>query len=206
MIPRSLLDAIAALINRALASDPAAMPVLEKMQGRRIAVHCSRPLVQLELRLNPAGVELVAGDQLTPADVTLTGELAALVRLGTTAARGESDFSNSGVQIQGDVGLLLQLSRTLAQLDIDWEFLLGQLVGETPARFLFMGLEQGAAYRPMVRDQLMKVGSDLAENHLRLASQPNLEQLRSEARQLVFRLDRLQARVERLSPTLGETL
>lgn len=196
----SSLKRVQDLINQALATDDAAAAALQSMQGASVGVHCLSPSLSLWMQIDQGQVQL--GRWPEPSDVkpvvSIRGKAADLVRLGMRMAdQGSADLSGSGVSIEGDVGVLLQISRTFERLDIDWEYLLARLVGEKPARFACMGLSEAGKMAPGVKARSLQMGNQLVSRFGLLRS-ADVEAVGQQLRDLQYRIDRVQARISQL--------
>lgn len=197
MIPDQLLRLAEAGINKALQTDSLASSELASLQGKTFAVECQSPPIPISLAADSSGVTLSNGVS-EQADVVLVGTLPSLMNLASSIVRDQSDFSSSGVEIRGDVGSLLQLSRSLSRLDIDWEDLLGNLIGEIPARLFFLGLERSKQNFPVIKDKVTEVSTSFIFETLGAAKPEQATELREDLRQLQYRVDRIQARIDLL--------
>jgi ubiquinone biosynthesis accessory factor UbiJ len=197
LIPDSLLNFAETAINRAIKTDALAATELATLAGKSFAVECQKPPIELSLSADTEGITLSDGIDEN-ASVILAGNLPALMSLATSVAKDKSDFANSGVEIRGDVGALLQLSRVLSRLDIDWEDLLGSLIGEIPARLLFLGKERLNEKRPYIKDTLSRVSTSFFIDQVGIASSGQAVEFRDDLRQLQYRIDRVQARIRKI--------
>ena len=196
----SSLKLAESLLNQALATDETAADNLKSLQGASLGIHCLVPPLSLWLQLEGGQVRLARwqeGSDDTP-QVSISGKATNLVRMGMQIAdQGSADFSASGVSVEGDVGVLLGISRAFSRLDIDWEYLLGQLVGEKPARFAFMGLAEARKVAPQLQARGREVGSELV-SQLGLLRNADIEPAQQQVRELQYRIDRVQARLKNL--------
>jgi ubiquinone biosynthesis protein UbiJ len=112
--------------------DPEGKAKLTALVGKTICLQITAPV--LTLYLQPTRHGLSISEQLdADADATLTGPLSAFVRLGLGGA--ESGVLSSGkISMQGDVDIGQSFQKAFAQLDLDWEEVIAQLIGDTPAR------------------------------------------------------------------------
>lgn len=197
MIPDQLLTFAESAINKALKTDSLAASELASLQGKTFAIECQSPPVPISLSADADGVVLSNGIA-EEASVVLVGTLPALMTLASSIARDESDFSSSGVEIRGDVGALLQLSRAMARLDIDWEDIVGSFIGEIPARLFFLGLERLQEKKPVIKEKVSEVSANFMIGPAGLAKADQATEMRDQLRQMQYRLDRLQARISKI--------
>lgn len=198
MIPDQLLRLAESGINKALETDSLASSELASLQGKTFAIECQSPPLPISLNADSSGVSLSNGIA-EDASVVLAGTLPALMSLAASIAKDESDFSSSGVEIRGDVGALLQLSRALSKVDIDWEDILGGFLGEIPARLFFLGLERSKEKAPEIKQKVSEVSASFLTENLAVARSEQTAEIRENLRQLQYRLDRIQARIGELS-------
>ena len=203
MIPDALLNLAEASINKALHTDALAASELSSLKGKVFAVECQSPPLPVSLEADDEGVRLTNGVS-EQADVVLSGALPDLMRLGLSLAKNESDFSSSGVEIRGDVSALLQLSRVLSRLEIDWEEILGSLIGEIPARLFFLGLERFQQVAPDIQEKTKEVSANFLSETAGMATADEAADIRERLRQLQYRLDRVQAKLNKLTPERAE--
>lgn len=116
-------------LNTALKFDPGTRGKLAAINGKVLAVQVLQPAFTFYLR--------ATGDQLdvlgyceTPANATLSGTAADIGRL---AMASNSSLADSGVRVEGEVGLLNHYQQLIRELDIDWEDALAGLMGDLPA-------------------------------------------------------------------------
>lgn len=196
MIPDALLGFAESAINRALETDSLAASELSSLQGKVFAIECQSPALPISLYTDSEGVGFSNGIR-EDASVVLAGSLPNLMTLAAALARDESDFSSSGVEIRGDVGALLQLSRVLSRLDIDWEEILGSFIGEIPARLFFLGLERIQEVAPEFKEKSKEVSTNFMTGPAGIAKAEEAADIRERLRQLQYRLDRIDAAINK---------
>ena len=192
-----LFDSVARAINSTLETDPATLQKLAKLEGQIYAVHCTLPPLNLNFRLQAEGIELLSS--VEHADVTLRGTALALVRLLVEAARESGAINQSSVDITGDATSLLQLSRAFADLEIDWEELLSRLVGDVAARAISQALQQSRDWEARNRPRHLGMVRGFAHDNLGLVPTDRVRTLAERSRELQYRLDRLEARINLLA-------
>lgn len=114
------------LINNALVYDPGTRIGLKKLQGQVLAIHITAPKVQFFVTPDEEGLRLMAqweGD----VDTRISGSLLALT---TIASQDIHNLKNSGVEVMGKTALLADLQYLLKNVDIDWEEILTQFLGD----------------------------------------------------------------------------
>ena len=196
MIPDALLGFAESAINRALDTDALAASELSTLRDKVFAIECLSPALPISLYTDSEGIGLSNGIR-EDASVVLSGSLPSLMTLAAGLARNESDFSSSGVEIRGDVGALLQLSRVLSRLDIDWEEILSSFIGEIPARLFFLGLERIQKIAPDFKEKSKEVSANFITGPGGIAKAEEATEVRVRLRQLQYRLDRIEAAISK---------
>lgn len=134
-ITQGLIAALEGALNRYLRLDPTVLPRLAELEGKVIAVEFEGLAWHCFLLPGPDGVQVRRDYDAAP-DTTLRGTPWALLRLGGQrqggAAATESFFAGA-VKISGDVELGQRIKQILDAIDIDWEDLLAQTVGDVLA-------------------------------------------------------------------------
>ena len=193
----ALLFPIEKLVNGLIGQDPHIAESLERFRGKRIEVRT--PHTGLNVLFDGPRVRLSTFDSeslLEPGDVTVNGPAAQLFKLLTDSERPLAD---SGIRVEGDAELLLDLQRTLDQLDIRWEDYLQPLLGDV----LTGGVSNAAAG---ARDWTRQAGGNIKRNlanfvqyESRIMPTPEeLARFTERVDELRLRLDRLQARAGKL--------
>jgi ubiquinone biosynthesis protein UbiJ len=170
--PALLCAALEIALNRYLALEPAALADCAKLSGRVIALEAEGPGWEFFLRPHAGGVQVLdASDR--PPDVRIRARPLRLMQQALRA--GEGDASTlSGVQVEGDAGLLQQFSTLLARVGFDLE------------EWLARSMDGGAAHR--LSDALKGFAGWTRSSASTLALD-TAEYLREETRDLAHRAD-----------------
>lgn len=131
MILTALIAALEAAFNRWLKLDPDALPRVTALQGRIIAVHITGLDLKVFFIPTASGVT-ISMDYQTEPDVTLSGSAMALSKLALSEDASKA-LIESGVKIEGDLRTGQRFSEILKEVDIEWEELLSQIVGDIVA-------------------------------------------------------------------------
>jgi len=129
-----LVDKITNLINRALMLDEKNFKSLIKLANKKIAFDIVGLNVKIILSITKEGlVRCKPDDELV--DVTIKASVTTF--LGIMLSRENSRAASAGaMEISGDVGLAQEFLSILKTLDIDWEELASQWIGDLPAHKL----------------------------------------------------------------------
>lgn len=195
--PRALLGALEAAANRVLTMDPDIGPRLHKLSGKVLRVNilglgahfyalvCDRSVIFLE-------------DFGGSADVSLSATPFTLARM---ALSGEGRvIGNSDIQLEGDMQTAQHFQYLLASLEIDWEELLAQRIGDVAARQV--GLLAEGLSRWLKRGQTsvdMAVRDYLQEEVQHTPTRIELDNFAGDVDAVRMDVDRLEARIKRLA-------
>lgn len=199
MLITGLLAGAETGLNRVLRMDGTALPRLHRLAGKVIAVHCQSPAFELYLLPSGDGLQLAAQWQ-ADADCTLSAPATSLVRLALSSDK-TSVLHTPEVNLDGDSSVLLELAGILQDLELDWEYELSRWLGPIASTLLAghlrlrVGLATGAA--TSLRQDLADY---LSEESRTLVGQREADARFAELDQLKLALDRLEARIERLTP------
>ncbi len=185
-LPLALLEQA---LNHNLRGSPAASRLLDRLQGRILALHLRELGRTLHLRAHPAGIQvLVASEQ--PGDAQISGTLAGLTRLAAGASAGRLP---PGVRLSGTAEVAEGFQQLLTLARPDFEALLSRALGDALAHSVGTGLRRVGGW---LRRSLTSVGMDASE-YLRYESE--LLPDRTEVDAFVDEVDRLRDDVARLA-------
>lgn len=200
-------EKISAAIDKMLESDPANKSYVAKLDGLRIIIDCTHPAAVFLVKFQDSHVIVSKYDHEEQdsgidrkidnetADLQLSGTAISLFRLATTPIDNASAIRGSNVSVSGDVGLLLELSQVTKMIDIDWELLLANKIGENPAVFISRAINIGLSEaRKLNADFSEKLTEKMQTENSPLPNKNELGNLRNLLRDLNYRLDRLEAK------------
>lgn len=193
--PRVLLGALEAATNRMLQADPDCLPRLRKLEGKVLRLNITglgAHFYALTTDSNVVFFEDFGGEP----DVILSAPPLALARMGLQ--RGQGGLS-ADVQLEGDSYLAQQFQMLMASLDVDWEELLAQRIGDIAARQA--GLIAEGFNRWLGRSQTtvdMAVRDYIQEEVQHSPTQIEASNFADDVDVLRMDVDRLAARVQRL--------
>lgn len=201
LLQTALLLPLQTTVNGLLALDAASTARLARLDGKTLAVHCTAPQLDLfisigngRLRLSP----LYAG----PATASLRGPATALLRL-LLQEETPASLAPLGVELQGSTAFMQDLQMLLGDLDIDWQFHLGRLVGDLPVAALDRGLQSSLE---LASDTLAAARSNV-QDYLRHESglfpaRSAMQEFSAALIELQLHLDRLEARLAQAASAL----
>lgn len=198
MLGDALLAATEAGLNAVLALDGAAPARLARLQGKVIAVQAHAPQFRLQLLPHAGGLRLARRWE-APADCTLHAPAGELLRLALAQDK-LAVLHGPEVTLEGDSGLLTELTAILQDLDLDWEYELSRWLGPIGARLLAVPLRGGLRWS---RQSLASLRQDLAdyltEESRQLVGCHEAAARFAELDALSPAVDRLEARIARLA-------
>jgi ubiquinone biosynthesis protein UbiJ len=199
LLASALLQPVEFAINRLIARDPHILRVLNTAAaGKTIAVSCtSTPRWQVSLTLHHDRIMLLSAPQDHP-DASLRGSHRALSRLLFSDDQGTA-LHDPDIELSGDVQLIQRLHRALADLDINWQDLLGPVLGDIGTQAAATGWQHGRDTITQAAGALKRDITDFVQEEAGLApTRQQAQHFTEELDALRLRLDRLQARIQHL--------
>jgi ubiquinone biosynthesis protein UbiJ len=201
MLISGLLAGVEHGINRVLQMDSTALPRLDRLSGKVIAVECSSPAFHLYILLSDEGLMLAANWE-GGADVTLRAPAASLMRLALSKDK-TAVLHSPEVELDGESAVLLELTGVLQDLDLDWEYELQRWLGPVATTLIGGHLRNSARWTSDSFASLsLNLAEYLAEESRTLVGKREAEARFAELDQTKQDLERLEARFERLAQSL----
>jgi ubiquinone biosynthesis protein UbiJ len=181
------------LVNTALRYDPGTRIALGKLADQVLAITVTAPAFAVYLTPDAQGLRLM-GHWEGEVHTQLRGSLPALMQL----ARSEhTSFADSGVEVIGNTGLLVDLQRLLKNLDIDWEEALSELLGDVVGHQGANMIRGGVNYTRDRAGEVKRLVSEFLTEELHtLPSRNELEGFYQDVDDLRLHADRLEARIK----------
>lgn len=133
-IVQILSAAMESALNRYLSLDPEGLSRFSALEGNIINISISGTSQVISLFPSADGF-LLLNDFDGDADATIHGSIIALTKMGL--AKDPKDLLFSGeIKIEGDTRVANQFNRILSKLDIDWEEIAAQSIGDIAAHKL----------------------------------------------------------------------
>ncbi len=198
-------NALQRAFNQCLEFDSLSRQRFSALQGRVIAIELTGVGVQLYLSPTQDEVQISATHQ-GAADVTLSGTPFAFARMGLADDSSDSLFSGD-ITLSGDSRLGQRFGEIIKELDIDWEEIASQWLGDVIAHKAGDALRGGLAWS---RDNLNNGQQTLTEylqEELRLLPVQdevalfftNVHTLRDDVERTAARIQRLQQNIEKIT-------
>lgn len=197
----ALTRTIEGAFNQALELDPAGRTALLEVLARPVQFSITEP-APLTLTLTAVGQQVRVGSSAVenPA-LELSGRPLAFAAL---ALGDNSVFANGRLAVTGDAATAHQFQRALSQLDPDWEGALARHIGDIPAHFIGQRLRGAIRWSKSASSVLnANVEEYIHEESQSLPGRRELEATFKDIDQLSLQVERLDARIERLSHPAG---
>ncbi|MFB4392486.1 MULTISPECIES: SCP2 domain-containing protein [unclassified Pseudomonas] len=188
-------------LNRVLRMDSTALPRLAALEGKVIEIDCTQPALQVFILPDEEGLMLAAHWE-GEVDCRLRAPAS---RLGQLALSKDKNavLHNPQVELHGDSAVLLDLVGILQDLELDWEYALQRWLGPVPSALLAGHLRLRARWTKQGLSRFSQNLSEyLAEESRTLVGQREAEAAFSELDSLKVDIERLEARIRRLSQSL----
>jgi len=192
-----LLDLLELASNKTLEHDPSTQTRLTKLQGKTMTLHI-KPIEQsLSVTPYPEGIEF-SQDAPEHVDVTLSATLGALVKISRDGMEN-AELEPGELEIQGDPIIGQRFAQIIADLNIDWESLLAEQIGDAPAKLVTLSAIQARDFAKESQSHIKSFISRLLTDDLELVAEKSevepflddVDELRADADRLMARIDRL---------------
>ncbi|MFI8480406.1 SCP2 domain-containing protein [Pseudomonas sp. NPDC078700] len=198
MLLSGLLAGVETGLNRVLTMDSTALPRLEPLAGKVIAVDCLSPAISLFIMPDGEGLMLAAhweGD----VDCRLRAPASSLIRLATSSDK-TAVLHSPEVELEGDSAVLLDFAAVLQDLELDWEYEVSCWLGPVGSQLVSSHLRSRVGWTTQTLETLrLNLADYLSEESRTLVGQREANARFTELDDLKLALDRLDARIERLA-------
>jgi len=187
-----LLHLLELASNKTLAHDSETLGRLAKLQGKTMTL-IVKPLDQsVTITPRAEGLEFSSNDKVV-SDVTLTVKIARSGMEDANLAPGELEMS-------GDPIVGQRFAQVIAQLDIDWQTLLSEELGESQARFVTFAASQAKNFADDSRHKFKDFVNQLVTDDMGIVADKQsvdsfldgVDTVRANADRLMIRIKRLQ--------------
>ncbi len=198
-------EAAESLINGALKYDPATLRKMGELEGKVLLIESTMPPLKLAMETNGQGIMLHSNWQ-DKADTTVSGSLISIAGLAVNSA-SQASFSGSGVNMSGDLDLLLKINNLMTELNVDWEAILASVIGDIPAHLMADKLRKSAAMAKDVGQRAKSAAAEVAKEELRVTpTSPEFKGFSQQVRELSSGVERAAARINKSRQILSEML
>ena len=189
-------DRLSAAVREAADTDPGLRSTLEELDGRKIILKFTDLDRQLGICVEEGSIieSEVTDDE---ADIVIEGTLSAVTKLAFSKSKNPNRIE--GVEIHGDMKLAQRLIRMFESVEIDWEEILANRIGDVPARQVGNMVRWGR--RNLFGDDSPlsdRVRNLLTDQKQHLPKRSRVDQFQDDVDTLQADLDRLDRRMDRL--------
>lgn len=192
-----LLQILELACNQALEHDPVAREKLATLEGKTVVLEVKNLNQKVVILPQPFGIEL-ATYQNQSASVTLAATPNAMLKIAYNGMNN-AELEVGELEINGDPVVAQRFAALVSSLNVDWEGLLADHVGELPASMITRGI---TAAREVAKEsqELVKqnISRTLVDDLKIVAAGADVESFLEGVDELRAAVDRLEARLERI--------
>lgn len=197
------LAAVEAAVNRALELAPAGAAALAELEDCVFALHCSAPRLDVFLQPGDGNIRLM-GVYDGPVTTSIRGQASDFAELAT-ASDPAAALINGSLELHGDSAPLIELQRTLAHLDIDWEAPLVSALGDVAGHQLATLLRGTFSWGQQASSGLARQVEEFIHEEARLTPpRLELEDFYRGVQELEMQVERIELRAKRLRTRLQQ--
>lgn len=199
MLTSTLCAPVEALINAVLKQDPASALQLQAYQGKVLRVECTSPMrLVAYLVVEDQHISLRSVFEEAP-DAAISASAGSYTTLLMSNSQTDALFSPA-IALSGDTHLVQALHRIIGGLEIDWEGHFATVFGDIATHQLAQLAGRAKRWGKSTRETLIDdVEEYLHEEARILPSKSELAQFSTRVDELKLRLDRINARAQRLA-------
>ncbi|MSR14772.1 MAG: hypothetical protein EXR86_09480 [Gammaproteobacteria bacterium] len=198
-----ILERVAAVATRVVATDALAAARLRDIEGQIIALRLAGQDVSLYATVDAGGLLFATSAPRDP-DVSLEGSGSDFIAFARARQRAQAAPAGK-LKIQGDLATAQLVQSLLDDLAIDWEELLAQALGDVAAHQLGRGIRHGLRWFSEARRAWTEdLAAYLLDEKRLVPTSLEVTHLTREGMNLVSDIERLAARVERLLSRRGQ--
>jgi len=196
-----LLDLIELASNSTLQYDRPTLDRLEKLRGKTMTLRI-KPLDQsISITPHPEGLEF-ARTAPEHIDVELSATIGAMIKISRDGME-DAELEAGELEIFGDPIVGQRFAQVISQLDIDWQSLLTEKIGESPARIVTFAATQAKEFAEESNNKLKHYLHQLVTEDLGVvADKQGVESFLDDVDALRADADRLTARISHLQTKL----
>ena len=188
-------------INHLIQSDFHVEKQFSNLAGKSLEINTSSPSMRLIVQFDCREIRLVEADENQPeaqADLKVSGDCDQLLKM--LFNRGEGTSFNPKINLAGDAILAQELQEALLAIDIDWLRSLAPWLGHIAANQVAKNGQKAVDWGNRFRESVSRNFHDYKEEETELFPQIRaLDRFKHDLDLLKLRVDRVMARVQRLS-------
>lgn len=193
LLPSMVTGQLEAALNKALGYAPATKMRLKKLAGKSLGLNLRNPNVQMTIMFERKGVRTFSHLEENP-NAVIKGSFFTVVRnLARDTTTGQ--WLSSGIELEGDIELIQQVSSILADQDFDVEEPLSELVGDIAAHQITRATRGAFSFLKKAGKALIEESGTLLNTQGRaIVDQDEAEDFYHDVDKLRDAYDRLEAR------------
>jgi len=197
-----LLELLELASNKTLEHDLKSQARLARLQGKSMTLQIMPIAQSITVRPQPEGLEFIASKP-DKVDVTLTATVGAMIKISRHGLE-EADLQPGELEIAGDPIVGQRFAQIIADLDIDWEALLAEQIGDSPARVVSLAAGQAREFAVESQARLKRFLSDVLKEDLGVVADKHevdefldgVDGARADADRLASRIKRLKSELD----------
>ena len=194
MVKTLALGSAESLINKALRFDPVTLNGLQALEGKVLRIQGRTPAFELHLIPAEDGISLFSIYDELEADSTLQGSTFDLIQL---LRKKDKALGKSPVKTHGDQALAEELLELARELEIDWEELLSDFIGDIAAHEIGRhGRRFGRWTKKVHRSMLRNTREYLHYESRTVVNEGEIQQFAEKVSQLDEDLSRFESRIQ----------
>jgi len=185
--------------QKILSTDPASLERLSKLDGKLIAIEIKKLNFTLYLRIESSNIVFEsAPESEQDIDVKLKAKPSTLLKISRDGIEN-AELEKGELEIEGDAITGQRFASVMTALDIDWEELLSEKVGDVPARMFFDFFEKASQWHQQNSQTMKQNLSEFLVEEAQIVAHPiqvnnfveGVDTLRNDTARLEARLNQL---------------
>ena len=193
-----LIDLLELASNKTLEHDPQTQVRLQKLQGKTMTLNVTTIAQSLSVTPHAEGLEF---SQNPPehVDVTLSATLGAMIKISKDGM-DNAELEAGELEIAGDPIVGQRFAQLISELNIDWEDLLAEQIGDSPAKAVTFAASQAKSLANEAKVKFKDFVNTVIKDDMQVVADKNevdiflddVDTLRADTDRLSARLQRLQ--------------
>tara|TARA_B100000427_G_C15457320_1_gene572458 strand:+ start:348 stop:968 length:621 start_codon:yes stop_codon:yes gene_type:complete len=188
-------------VNHLIRNDSHVEKQFSKLSGKSLEIKASSPDMHLIVQFDFREIRLIEPNENqleAPADLKVSGDCNQLLKILYSRKKGTSN--NSKINLEGDADLAQELQKALLKIDIDWPRALAPWLGHIAANEIVKNGRKAKAWGNLFKDSVNRNLQDYIKEETEFFPPlSKLNRFKHDLDLLKLRVDRVMARVQRLS-------
>lgn len=189
--------------QRVIATDPETLDRLNRLAGKLIAIDIKKVNMSFYLRVEKDNIAFQKEPEDTQEiDVRLKAKPSTLLKIARDGME-DAELEKGELEIDGDAITGQRFASMLNSLDIDWEELISEKIGDVPARLLFQFLEKASDWQTETTKTMKKNISEFLVEEAEIVSHADdiesfvqsVDVVRNDTARIEARLQQLEKRL-----------